>query len=273
SKDSSRVRSRAARPPIAWCSPAFRRAARWRCRRDRTMPSDWPARWPCRLTCRFLRTCRKPAQRIATCPSSWRTAITTRSFRSSMRCSRAICCARKATRSSGTNTRCRTRCAWKRSRISVRGCAGCSPDMRKYVVGASLLAVLAVAALAGYLYMQREQLLQRAIEHYGSEILGASVSVSSVRFAPGDGDGAIRGLRLGPPLGFDRDVATADAIELSIEPASITKDVVRVRRIALQAPAIVYEQRTSGTNLNALQRNVQHYLGDKIGRASCRERV
>lgn len=134
--------------------------------------------------------------------------------------------------------------------------------MRKYVVGASLLAVLAVAALAGYLYMQREQLLQRAIEHYGSEILGASVSVSSVRFAPGDGDGAIRGLRIGPPLGFDRDVATADAIELSIEPASITKDVVRVRRIALQAPAIVYEQRTSGTNLNALQRNVQHYLGD-----------
>lgn len=134
--------------------------------------------------------------------------------------------------------------------------------MRKLVVASTLLAVLALAAVAGYLYMQREQVLQRAIEHYGSAILGVSVSVSSVRVSPVDGDGAVRGLRIGTPSGFQRDVATADAIELHVEPASLTKDVVHVRRIAVLSPHIVYEQSTAGTNLETVQQNMQRYLGE-----------
>lgn len=133
--------------------------------------------------------------------------------------------------------------------------------MRKLTLTA-LLAALVLAAVAGYLYMQREQLLQRAIEHYGSAILGASVSVSSVHLSPVDGDGAVRGLRIGAPLGFSRDVATAEAIELSVDPATLTDAVVHVRRIALLRPDIVYEQGRSGTNLEALQRNVRRYIGE-----------
>lgn len=133
--------------------------------------------------------------------------------------------------------------------------------MRKVTLTA-LAGALVLAAIAGYLYMQREQLLQRATEHYGSAILGASVSVSSVHLSPADGDGAMRGLRIGAPLGFARDVARAEAIELSVDPATLADPVVHIRRIVLSGPDIAYEQGRSGANLEALQRNVRRYIGE-----------
>ncbi len=133
--------------------------------------------------------------------------------------------------------------------------------MRKILV-ATALVVTGLAGIVSYVYLQRDSLLERAIEDYGSDILGAKVLVDSVKLSPVDGEGAVRGLNIGNPKDFRRDVLHVGAIELALDPKTIADDVVRVRHIAVLTPRITYEQRAAGTNLQALQRNVAHYVGE-----------
>lgn len=133
--------------------------------------------------------------------------------------------------------------------------------MRRIFVAAAL-AVIGLAGIVGYVYLQRDSLLERAIEDYGSDILGAKVLVESVKLSPVDGEGAVRGLNIGNPKDFRRDVLHVGAVELAIDPGTIADDVVRIRRIAVLTPRITYEQRAAGTNLQALQRNVARYVGE-----------
>lgn len=132
--------------------------------------------------------------------------------------------------------------------------------MRKLAVAAAL-ALVVLAGIAGYIYLQRDSLLESAIEDYGSDILGAKVLVDGVKLSPIDGEGTVHGLSMGSPKGFRRDVAHVGAIELALDPKTIADDVVRIRRIVVLTPRITYEQRAEGTNLQALQRNAARYIG------------
>lgn len=133
--------------------------------------------------------------------------------------------------------------------------------MRRATLGAGALAVL-LLAVSGYLYVQREHLLEQAIETYGSEILGVEVRVDGVLFSPADGEGVVRGLLIGKPRGFDHDVAKVGAVELIVDPRTLADQTVRVRRITVEAPRIAYEQGGRGTNFDALRRNVSHFVGE-----------
>ena len=133
--------------------------------------------------------------------------------------------------------------------------------MRRFVV-ATALVLIGLTGIASYIYLQRDSLLESAIEDYGSDILGAKVLVDGVKLSPIDGEGAVRGLSIGNPKTFHRDVAHVGAIELALDPKTVADDVVRIRRIAVLTPRITYEQRASGTNLQALQRNVARYIGE-----------
>ncbi|MDR0776797.1 MAG: hypothetical protein LBE81_09200 [Azonexus sp.] len=106
-------------------------------------------------------------------------------------------------------------------------------------------------------------LVKMAIEEFGPKMTQAEVSVGAVSISASDGEGSIAGLKLGNPKGFKTDYALrADKIALSLEPSSLTKDVVLIRKIALDGPHIIYEKNSNGvTNFDAIQRNVEQYLG------------
>ena len=134
--------------------------------------------------------------------------------------------------------------------------------MRKLVVWSVVLGLVGLAVAAAYLYLQRERLIERAIEHYGTQILGASVQVNSVELSPVDGKGAVRGLRIGAPAGFTLEVFQAESIELAVDPKTVADEAVRIRRIAIVGPHVAYEQGKAGDNLNALKRNVARHIGE-----------
>jgi hypothetical protein len=110
-------------------------------------------------------------------------------------------------------------------------------------------------------------LVKMAIEEFGPKMTQAEVSVGAVAISATDGEGSIAGLKLGNPKGFKTDHALkADKIALSVEPSSLTKDVVVIRKIALDGPRIIYEKNSNGiTNFDAIQRNVEQYLGTSGG--------
>ena len=136
----------------------------------------------------------------------------------------------------------------------------------------AVVAALAVASLVGlgaWLYLSLDWIVKHAIESYGSDILQAAVEVDEVRVSPVDGAGTIRGLRIGNPKGFRTpSAATVTNVELSLAPSTAASGVVLVRRIVVVGPSITYEPGNAGANFDALQRNVQKYMGAEKGKPS-----
>jgi len=130
----------------------------------------------------------------------------------------------------------------------------------------AIVAVLVIAAVAAYFVLQNPlgRLVKMAIEEFGPEMTQAAVKVSKVEISATDGRGALSGLVLGNPRGFKSDYALkAGTVEIELEPASLAKDVIVIRKILIDAPQIGYEKADGITNFDAIQRNVEEYLGAK----------
>jgi hypothetical protein len=131
------------------------------------------------------------------------------------------------------------------------------------------LAILLIAVVAGALLWLRgnlDGLVQDAIETHGGAMSQAQVSVREVAIRPADGVGAIGGLTVGNPAGFKTAHAIkVERIEVEIDIASVARDVVTIRRIAIVAPDIIYEKGDGPTNFDVIQKNIASYLGPGKG--------
>jgi hypothetical protein len=134
--------------------------------------------------------------------------------------------------------------------------------MGRIVAAVAALAVVALVAAGVWLYLSLDHVVKRAIEKYVPEILQATVELDEVKLSPADGAGTLRGLRIGNPKGFRAPhAATVGTIALAVDPTTVAKDVVLVRRIAVERPSITYEPGAKGSNFDVLQRNVERYVG------------
>jgi hypothetical protein len=146
-------------------------------------------------------------------------------------------------------------------------------------VGRALAAVaaLAVAAAVGvgvWLYISLDHIVKRAIERYVPDIIGAPVTLDEAKLSPSAGTGALRGLRIGNPKGFRTPhAATVGQVEIALVPETVAKDVVIVKRIAVESPSIIYEPGNAGSNFDAMQRNVERYLGAGSSEKSSRKLI
>lgn len=130
----------------------------------------------------------------------------------------------------------------------------------------AIVAVLVIAAVAAYFMLQNPlgRLVKMAVEEFGPEMTQATVKVGRVEISATDGHGALSGLFLGNPKGFKSDYALkAGTVEIELEPASLAKDVIVIRKILIDAPQIGYEKVDDITNFDAIQRNIEKYLGAK----------
>ena len=133
--------------------------------------------------------------------------------------------------------------------------------VRNVVLLAVALLVLAAGGAAWWLYASRDALIKRAIERFGPELTGVSVKVASVKLEPLDGRGAINGLEVGNPKGYQAPHALSlGEMRLAVDPASLTSDVVHIRELSLEAPSIVYERGPGGDNLTAIQKHIESAL-------------
>ena len=131
------------------------------------------------------------------------------------------------------------------------------------IIGLVLLALAAlIAAALFWLRGNVDALVKDAIASQGSAMTQARVSVGAVELRAGDGTGFVRELSIGNPAGFKTPHAIkVGEIEVSIDLASLTRDVVLIRRIVIKAPDIIYEKGESMTNFDAIQKNIAAYVG------------
>ena len=132
----------------------------------------------------------------------------------------------------------------------------------KKLAAAVLVLVAVIGAVVFWLSGNLDGLIKNAMANYGNAMTQAKVAVDEVKVAPIDGKGTLGNLVIGNPAGFRTPHAVkVGRIEVDIDIASVTRDVILIRRIAIVAPQVNYELGSAMTNFDAIQKNIASYLG------------
>ncbi|MBM3346369.1 MAG: hypothetical protein FJY55_07750 [Betaproteobacteria bacterium] len=125
--------------------------------------------------------------------------------------------------------------------------------MKKIVFSVLALLIVVVVAAGVWLYSSLDSLVKDAIEAYMPDMTQTRVKVAGVKLSPTEGAGRITGLFIGNPRGFKTEHALkAASIELGVDPASLTRDVVVIRKVVVLAADINYETSEAGSNFDVI---------------------
>lgn len=143
----------------------------------------------------------------------------------------------------------------------------------KAFLALGLVILVAVIGAVAWLASNLDHIVKSAIETYGPEITGVTVTVKGVKLSSTDGQGAISGLTLGNPAGFKTDKALRlGEISMTLDPATIARDVVVIREVVINNPEVTYEKAGNTTNLEAIQHNVDNYIKAHFGESDKKSR-
>lgn len=129
--------------------------------------------------------------------------------------------------------------------------------MKKFLI--TLLLLIIIIGVGAYLILTNiNTIVKFAIEKYGSEVTQTTVRVKGVDIKLKEGSGAIEGLTVGNPKGFETPNAfSLGKIGVKINIKSILEDVKIVDEIIIRAPKVFVEvNKEKQVNLNELSNNI-----------------
>lgn len=105
------------------------------------------------------------------------------------------------------------------------------------------------------------------IRTFGPEITGVAVRIDGVDIEPFKGTAALHGLVVGNPKEFKTDHALSlGEFSMRLKLRSLLSDVIIIKQIVIAKPEVTYEIGADGSNLAAIQRNVDRYVGSSGAR-------
>lgn len=133
----------------------------------------------------------------------------------------------------------------------------------KITLGAIGALILLAAIATWFLLDNLDRLVTDAIEDTGSAATGTAVDVDGLHIELRAAEGAIAGLVIDNPPGFDTGHAIRfEDISLELDPATLLDDTVRVRELRVGSADINLEQQgRTESNLQVLMDNVEAYAG------------
>ena len=135
--------------------------------------------------------------------------------------------------------------------------------MKRIVIGLVILIPITVVVVLVSLYFSLGTLITQAVNTLGPEIIKAEVVLKETEIDAQSGKGTMRGLKVGNPEGFKTESAMqVDEIRLVIDINSITEEVKVIKEIAIEAPEVTYELGGDGSNIDAIQKNVESFMAE-----------
>ena len=129
--------------------------------------------------------------------------------------------------------------------------------MKKVAIILGVIVVMAVVALM-IVASQSGTLIKQAVEEFGPEITGTSVTLGGVDVSIFSGKAKINNLVIGNPKGFKSDSAIKIGVaEVILDIGSITSDKIHVTKILLDSAELTYELGKGGSNISALQKSIE----------------
>lgn len=126
------------------------------------------------------------------------------------------------------------------------------------IAGAVIIAVLLVTMVASNL----DDIIRKAIETSGTEVMQTRVSLDAAVFTLKDGRGELHGLSVANPPGYTSKYALQmQQIALQVDPGSITGDVIVIKEVLVDGAQLVAEQKALATNLQGLLENIEANSG------------
>ncbi len=146
---------------------------------------------------------------------------------------------------------------------------------RGLIIGGTVV-VVAVIGLVDFVFSSLDSLIKAGVETYGTEITQAKVTLETVELDITSGKGALSGLVVGNPKGFQTPSAfKLGRISITIDTATVTSDPVVIKEIVITKPDVTYELGPGGNNIDAIQNNVNAYMarfgGGKTAKADAKE--
>lgn len=133
--------------------------------------------------------------------------------------------------------------------------------MGKIITGALVGLVVILAVLVGVFYFNLDKVIITAVEKYGSEVTQTDVTLNEVDLDLTSGKGALRGLNVGNPEGFEEPSAFAlGEISVAVNMSETGEELIHIQEIIVDGPAITYELNQSANNLDTLKKNIDDYL-------------
>jgi len=127
------------------------------------------------------------------------------------------------------------------------------------LIGGGAVVVVIIAAVA-FLFSNLDSLVKEAVEKIGTDATQAKVSLNKVEIGIKSGSGALSGLTVANPKGFKTPSAfELGSISVKLDPSSIGGDVIVIKEIAIDGPKVTYELGDGGSNVDAIQKNVDAY--------------
>ena len=104
----------------------------------------------------------------------------------------------------------------------------------KIVGGILAVIVIAVVGFFVYVYSNLDSIVKDAVEEYGPQYTGVSVTLAKVELAPESGQGKLSGLIVGNPQGYQTDAAfKLGSISMNIDLGTITEDTIVIKSIVI----------------------------------------
>lgn len=133
---------------------------------------------------------------------------------------------------------------------------------KNIILGIALVAVVVFGFVAYKTLGSLDKIIEAAVESYGPEIIGASVQLDGVSLNLTEGQASLNGLYIGNPEGYKTDYAMqVDQVKVTLDIDSITSNIVVIKEVLIQGPAVIYEMASGGSNIDKLAENAQSYTG------------
>ncbi|MEM7200367.1 MAG: hypothetical protein AAF628_08890 [Planctomycetota bacterium] len=123
-----------------------------------------------------------------------------------------------------------------------------------------LLVLVLVIAGGAFLYLRGGSLVQGIIETVGSDVTQVPVTLDGVDLSLGEKKAGLRGLTVGNPAGFETEHAFSVG-QVSVSLNSFGGDVVSIKEVLIEAPKVIYEVGTGGSNIDVIAKNVEKFSG------------
>ncbi len=131
----------------------------------------------------------------------------------------------------------------------------------KIIGGLVAVLVLVIVAAIVFLWSNLDSIIEQVMEEQGTKVTQTKVDVDGVKLELTSGKGSIKGIAIDAPAGFSRpQIFTLDKISVAVDPKTVTRDVVVIDKIHIEAPQIFYEIDKNGlANLDVLSKNINEF--------------
>ena len=139
---------------------------------------------------------------------------------------------------------------------------------RGLAIGGGIVVVLIlVIGVGGYFLLSNlGSIVVATVERYGSEVTQTQVSLADAEVDITSGKGALSGLKVGNPSGFQTDSAISlGEIAVKLDTGSVTEKTIVVTEIAVTQPEVTYEVGATGSNIDAIRQNVEAFAAAQGG--------